>query len=156
MTPQYINPLTVTRRNLPHWRRNGATYFITFRVLCRELTSAERDLLHQHMLAGNGRFYDLVASVIMPDHVHLLLQPTRGYDLAHIMKGIKGASARQINSARDARGPLWQDESWDRLMRDEAEHHEKLKYMLDNPVKRGLIADGWDWPWWYLSDAPAK
>jgi REP element-mobilizing transposase RayT len=84
----------------------------------------------------------------MPDHVHLLLCPQGTYDLSRIMKGIKGVSARKINELRQTTGTIWQDESWDRIVRDAEEFAEKLQYMADNPVKAGLVPtieryDGW-------------
>jgi putative transposase len=87
----------------------------------------------------------------MLDHVHLLLYPDKGYDLTRILKGIKGVSAKLINESRKSHGPLWQDESWDRVVRDDNELREKLQYMIDNPAKRDLIDDGLDWPWFYVN-----
>ena len=46
---------------------------------------------------------------------------------------------------------LWQDESWDRIVRDQAELEEKLNYMVENPVKKELVADGWDYDGWFYS-----
>jgi putative transposase len=143
--------LKIKRRNLPHWRVPGAAYFVTFRVASGELTRAERDVVFRHIRSGDGRFYRLLAVVVMPDHVHILLEPLTGYDLSRISKGIKGVSAKLINDLRGSRGSVWQDESWDRIMRDDAELQEKLGYMLNNPVKRELVSDGWDWPWWYAA-----
>ena len=87
----------------------------------------------------------------MPDHVHLLLQPMPGVSLSRIMKGIKGVSSKRLNDLRGTRGPLWQDESWDRIVRDEEEFIEKLNYMLNNPMKSGLCDDGWTYEGWYFN-----
>lgn len=65
------------------------------------------------------------------------------------MKGIKGVSARKINLSRQSTGQLWQEESWDRLVRDAAEFQEKLQYMAGNPVKAGLVKCVEDYPYWY-------
>jgi hypothetical protein len=64
---------------------------------------------------------------------------TEYYSLSEIVKGIKGASARDINLVLGRRGPLWQDERWDRLLRNEHEYLEKYRYILYNPVKARLI-----------------
>ena len=149
--PQVEEPdLKIKRRNLPHWRLEGSTYFITFRVLEGELSPAERDVVFRHILAGDGKFYELLAVVVMPDHVHVVIRPLGAVDLSRIIKGMKGASSRLINQARGRTGTLWQDESWDRILRDDAELQEKLEYMLENPVRKQLIDDGWNWPWWYV------
>jgi REP element-mobilizing transposase RayT len=87
----------------------------------------------------------------MPDHVHLLFKPADGFSLSRIMKGVKGASSKRLNEQRGTRGSLWQDESWDRIIRDEAEFDEKLNYMLNNPVKAGLCEDAWEYAGWYYN-----
>jgi len=145
------------RRNLPHWTLDGCVYFVTFRLAKGELSLTERKLVIEHLQAGNGKFYQLAAAVVMPDHVHLLFCPNSGFDLSRIMKGIKGASARLINQARQTSGTVWQDESWDRIVRDADEFEEKLQYMADNPVKQGLVAsiDEYDC-WIYYADWQAQ
>jgi REP element-mobilizing transposase RayT len=86
----------------------------------------------------------------MPDHVHAALTPRDGYDLSRITKGIKGASARLLNQRRGTRGAVWQDESWDRIVRDHDECCRELDYMFQNPLRKGLTDDPWKWPgWWY-------
>jgi REP element-mobilizing transposase RayT len=140
---------TAYGRRLPHWRLDGATYSITFRVLEGELRPAERTVVLEHLRSGDPKFYTLIAAVVMPDHVHILLRPATDVDLVRIMKGTKGVTARKVNDLRGVRGLLWQDESWDRIMRDQGELDEKIEYCMNNPVKRELVTDPWDYPWWF-------
>lgn len=151
--PEPEGEVQVSRRSLPHWRLKGSTYYLTFRILrgASELAPVERQIVLSHLKGGDGLYYDLVAVVVMPDHVHALLRPREGIDLPRITKGVKGVSARLVNEARGTRGSLWQDESWDRIVRDQDELDEKLQYMLDNPVRKGLVADGWDYDGWYVN-----
>lgn len=137
-------------RHLPHWTLQGSTYFVTFRVAEGELNPAERSVVLSHIRDGHGKFYTLVAAVVMPDHVHVLLQPNDGVDLIRITRGIKGTSARRINSSRGVSGSIWQEESWDRIIRDQDELDQKLNYMLHNPSRRGLIEDPWQYEWWFV------
>jgi hypothetical protein len=65
------------------------------------------------------------------------------------MKGIKGVAARLINQSRNSTGTVWQDESWDRIIRDEREFETKLQYMADNPVKAGLVRQIEEYPFFY-------
>ncbi len=88
----------------------------------------------------------------MPDHVHLLLTPTGEYNISRIMKGIKGTSARELNLKRGTSGSIWQDESFDRIIRDQNELDEKLNYMMNNPAKRGLTDNLWYYHGWYFND----
>ena len=135
--------LYIHRRHLPHWQLRGATYFVTCRVVAAKLTLPERLIVLDHMRAGDGRFYDLLAAVVMPNHAHGVLQPNDGVELPRIMKGMKGVSARLVNAARGSGGTLWQDESFDRIIRDGGELTQKLEYTIGNPVKAGLVEDPW-------------
>src|SRR5690349_18121883 len=108
--------LTIWRRRLPHWQLAGATYFVTFRLSRGHLTMPEGMLVLAHIRAGDERFYELIAALVMADHVHILIMPLQGFDLSRIMKGMKGVSAKIINDARGVRGNLWQDESFDRIV----------------------------------------
>ncbi|QOV90449.1 thiamine phosphate synthase [Humisphaera borealis] len=143
-----MSALEKRRRRLPHWTLAGSAYFITFRVDSGELSEAERTIVLTHIREGHEKFYFLIGTVVMPDHVHAVLEPIGGVTLPRITKGMKGVSARKVNLIRGGSGSVWQDESWDRILRDQDELDEKLKYMLDNPVRKGLAEDGWSYPWW--------
>jgi REP element-mobilizing transposase RayT len=142
------------RRNLPHIESFNATYFVTFRVWKHPyLPPAARSVALRYCLFENGRRIELHACVIMPTHVHLLftaLEDERGYpfSLAAIMKSIKGVSARSINKLLKRRGQLWQDESFDRIMRV-GEFQDKLEYIITNPISAGITKkpDQYRWLW---------
>ncbi|MBN1396818.1 MAG: transposase [Bacteroidetes bacterium] len=103
-----------------------------------------------HIKEGDGKYYDCYATIVMPDHVHLLLQPMEGITLSRIMHGIKGVSAHKINQYRNTKGSIWQEESFDRIVRDGNEFDEKLNYMYNNPIKKGLIEEPETYiGWWY-------
>jgi putative transposase len=140
-----------TRRHLPHWTLPGSTYYVTFHLADGKLTAAERRIVLDHVTSGHGRFYALAAASVMPDHVHVILKPQSGVSPSRIMKGIKGVSARLLNLQRKTTGRVWQEESWDRIIRAAAEYDEKLQYMYDNPVKAGLIADGDAYDGWFFN-----
>ena len=123
-------------------RKDSSTGF--FNILLEE----QRVVLEQ-LKGGNGKYYHLLEAVIMPDHVHLLLVPYEKHTLSEVMKGIKGVSARKINLQRKTSGRIWQDESYDRIVRNEDESNKEFDYILNNPVKTGLTEDGWSDPGWY-------
>src|SRR5262249_24479043 len=131
-------------RVLPHWQVGGRVYFITFRSIRGGLPEPALRQVMENITFDRGRRYDLYLAVVMPDHVHLLLQPREKtprtwFDLADIMKGIKGVSTRLINQLLRPSGLVWQAESFDRIIRDEEEFLEKWQYMWNNPVKAGLV-----------------
>lgn len=69
------------------------------------------------------------------------------YSLQEITKPLKGVSARKINMLLGRTGSLWVDESFDRIIRDEDDWREKYGYIMNNPVKAGLVEKPEDYPW---------
>jgi REP element-mobilizing transposase RayT len=144
--------LKITRRHLPHWSLNGSIYFVTFRSKVPPFEENERKIILDHIKAGDGKFYSCYAAVVMPDHVHLLIQPFDSYTLSRVMSGIKGVSAYKINRHRRAKGTVWQHESYDRIVRDAQEFDEKLNYMYNNPLKTGLTDDPSTYVGWFYNE----
>ena len=83
----------------------------------------------------------------MPDHVHAILTPYEQSSLSTILDAIKGASAHLINRNLGRRGHLWQDESFDRILRAGEEIRKKAEYICNNPVRAGFATTADDWPW---------
>ena len=99
--------------------------------------------------------YDLIAFCIMSNHVHLVFsQLDQSLTLARIMKSLKRFTSRAANKILDRTGKaFWQSESYDHLVRDERELTRITDYVLQNPVKAGLV-DRWEnWPYCYLKAA---
>lgn len=103
--------------------------------------------LHFH-----GDRYLLHAWCVMPNHVHVLIQPRE--DLATIVQGWKSFTSRWIlrqNESLSLRIPepnrLWMREYWDRFMRDENHYRKTVAYIHQNPVRAGLCATPEEWPW---------
>lgn len=90
--------------------------------------------------------YELHAYAIMPNHVHVLLEPH--LPLAKISGVIKGVAARDINSRLGRSGkPLWQDESFDHWIRNSAEFERIRHYIEWNPVRAHLAPRPELWKW---------
>jgi REP element-mobilizing transposase RayT len=132
------------RRMLPHHQKAGRAIFITFCKANRiAFTTDARDAILRHCL-HDGKRYNLHAAVVMPDYVHLLLLPLRDekgwpYSLPTILKLVKGTSARSVNKLSGSSGPVWQEESFDHVLRSQESFEEKLEYLRQNPVRRGLV-----------------
>ena len=153
--PPVSSELRTTRRNLPHWQVGGAAYFVTFRVKKGILSEDERSLVLSACLHWQQRQWRLYAVVVMPDHVHLLAQPlpsgkNHWYPLGEILPSVKSYSAHPVNKLRRSRGAVWLDESFDRIVRDQAEFKEKLFYMAHNPVKAGLARTETEYPYFWV------
>ncbi len=185
-------PLKVYMRHLPHWRQEGATYFVTFRladslpqVKLNELKHLRREWENRHAPPWNtealkildrqvaervegwldqgmgscllknpshaallteamhhfdGARYELGAYVVMPNHAHVLVRPMMCDDqpLEAILGCWKQFSSRRINKQTGDKGELWQDECYDRIVRDEEHLYHCLQYIGRNPGKAAL------------------
>lgn len=87
----------------------------------------------------DGRRLSLHSYVVMPNHVHLLLQLYDEIKLSDILHSIKSFSAKQINRLLSRQGHVWGAESYDRIIRD-ARHYENVKkYIVKNVMSGGLL-----------------
>jgi len=93
----------------------------------------------------DGERYRLAAWVIMPNHVHALVELWT-MPLGALLKAWKGASAHAVNLALGGGGTLWQREYWDRYIRDEEHFRKACRYIETNPVKAGLARLAAEWP----------
>ncbi|NOX16682.1 MAG: hypothetical protein GXO87_00155 [Chlorobi bacterium] len=101
----------------------------------------------------DGKKYNLFCFTIMPNHVHQIFHLPNDKDcISDIMKGIKGYSAYQINKVFNKKGGVWQEESYDHIVRDEDELFALIEYTLMNPVKAGLVENWKDWEHSYLAE----
>jgi putative transposase len=123
---------------------------------------------------GIGSRYGLLEWVVMPNHVHALIEPIHNWRLSDIVGSWKSYSGRRImdhlrthgapgvgpgiTNAKSPRTgpesqdtgpfpPVWFREHWDRFIRDETHFSRVRDYIRNNPVKAGLAALPEDWPW---------
>ena len=145
------------RRNLPHLQRDYKPHFLTFCTWQRwMLPDAARSLVLECCLRDHGVKIDLQVAVVMPDHVHMVFVPLVDevareiFSLAEITQGIKGASAHKINRLLGRSGAVWQDESFDRVLRSTEKLDEKLRYVAENPVRKGLVGCALEYRWLWV------
>ena len=90
--------------------------------------------------------YDLHAFVVMANHVHLLITPA--VPVPGLSQRLKGTTARRANQMLSLTGrAFWQEESYDRWVRDEREFQRIQAYIEENPVRAGLVTAPEDYPW---------
>ena len=89
-----------------------------------------------------------LAWVVMPDHVHWLLQ-LRATPLSRCVQAFKSRSARAINAARGASGMVWQAGYHDHRLRNDEDLRTQARYIVLNPLRRGLVARIEDYPYWW-------
>jgi REP element-mobilizing transposase RayT len=94
----------------------------------------------------------------MPDHVHMIFTPlvdlkkSEVFSLARITKAIKGTSAHLINRQLGRPGRVWQEESFDRVLRVSEKLDEKIAYILHNPVRQGLVQSPKEYRWLWVAE----
>jgi putative transposase len=161
--------MVLTRRRLPHIHESGRPIFLTFRLHDSlpanrtfpngSLTSGEAFVAMDRLLDESrtgplylsdakiaevvanaildSADYELHAWVVMPNHVHLLITPQAS--LPRIMQLLKGSTAHEANRLLKRTGTFWQDESYDHLVRNGEELRKIERYIVNNPVKAGLV-----------------
>ena len=114
------------------------------------------DSLHHR----NHRVYRLDAFSILSNHTHVVFAPLQKdvnsdetaqyHKLSKIMQSLKRHTATECNKLLGRQDAFWQAESYDHIVRDEAEWERIVQYVLDNPVKAGLVSEWEAWPYTYL------
>ena len=103
------------------------------------------DLVQGAIQSFDDERYYMHSWCIMPNHVHLVIQPSNGHKLPRIMHGLKSYTAHKINDLLDRSGPVWKPEYFDHLIRSQAGYEKVIAYVVHNPLKAGLP----DWKWVY-------
>jgi putative transposase len=142
------------RRKLPHLQWDDKPHFVTFCTHERWiLPERARSVVLDSCLRDNGTRFDMKVAVILPDHAHLIFTPLvdtqamEVYSLATIMNAIKGASAHRINEILGRKGKVWQTESFDHVLRASENLDAKTQYVLENPVRAGLVQEWREYLW---------
>jgi REP element-mobilizing transposase RayT len=183
-------PIGKSGRHLPHWKQEGCTYFVTFRLAdsipkdklvqwqvelrewlwCHpEPRTPEQEQEYAELFAErfhcwldgcigecwmrqpkisaiveealrffDGQRYWLGHFVVMPNHVHCLIRPLGGHTLSDILQSWKSFTVKRINAVMGREGRIWQDESFDCIVRDASALENFSAYIRENPVKAKL------------------
>jgi putative DNA methylase len=110
------------------------------------------ELVQRSFWHSDGASYRLHAWVVMPNHVHVLIEIWQ-VPLGEILKAWKSFTSKMANKLLRREGSFWEDDYFDRYIRDEDHFRRVLRYIENNPVKAGLVAAAADWPW---SSAPYR
>jgi len=116
--------------------------FVTFSCVHRQARlasdEAKRTLLFELDRLVDEHRLQLHAWVAMPNHVHLLLTPTPP-PASPVLRDLKRRTAVRLGA-----GPLWQrGGGYDRIIHSAIEYEEKLKYIHENPLRKGLLDYRW-------------
>lgn len=84
---------------------------------------------------------ELLAYAIMPNHAHVLCRPLAEHAVESLTRSWKRHSADHIHRRLGRTGSFWQEESFDRVIRDEEHYRRVVRYIAKNPAKAGLSTD---------------
>jgi putative transposase len=138
----------VRRRRIEQWMDAG--------MGCCALHHPQMAALMQETLQKfDGERYRLIAWCVMPNHVHVLIEPLASLPkIVQSWKSFTGRWALLHNAELGLGVPVphfgrhfWMRDYWDRYIRDERHLHAVIHYIHDNPVTAGLCPTAPDWPW---------
>ena len=141
-------------RNLRKGRisESGRIYFITSSCHARNRIFASRQsaeiMMTEFACHAAADEFESLAYVVMPDHIHWLIQLRIPTSLHEIVRRLKGRSARKVNLARNSSEPVWQKGFHDHALRREEAIEDVATYLIYNPLRAGLVRDVNDYPYW--------
>jgi REP element-mobilizing transposase RayT len=104
----------------------------------------------------DGKDYSLYAYCIMSNHIHIVFRHISKKDnqldkehlapITKILKSYKSYTALRANKLLKRQGAFWQEESFDRIIRNQKELENVIAYTLNNPVKANLVSSWQEWP----------
>jgi len=89
--------------------------------------------------------YRLIAWVVMPNHVHVIVEPYGNFQIGTIVHSWKSYTANVCNKVIGKKGAFWFPDFWDRYIRNTDHFYGAIEYIHLNPVKAGLAKNPEDW-----------
>jgi len=144
---------------MPEYPRHLATfdyvgsyqYFLTFCTCnrtCLFVTPEAVSIVHEQILrACATEGFEILAYCYMPDHLHLVIEAQRpDADLKRLVRRAKQHAGFYFKRA--IRHELWQRYGYERVLRNEEETWAVVRYVIENPVRAGLVDSPLDYPYW--------
>jgi putative transposase len=128
---------------------DGAFYHVTSRTN-NKIKVFESNLGRKIMLmvlqeAKEKYKFRLSNFCVMPNHIHLLIEPGKGTNLSVIMHWIKIRSAKRWNCIHGAKDHLWGNRYFARAIKDPEDYELVMRYIDHNPVSAGLVESPAEW-----------
>jgi REP element-mobilizing transposase RayT len=130
----------------------GQVYLVTFNTYQRQeiFRGYEHAVCLARCLYGLSlwRNTQLLAWVLMPDHMHLLVRVSEKDSLQAVVQKLKSNTAREIKSLDMDIGQVWATAFHDRALRKDEDIRDVARYIVLNPVRAGLVCRIGDYPYW--------
>lgn len=135
----FKNRQLVRRRMIEAWLDTG------YGCCCLRIP-AIAELTQGAFLHFDGLRYQLCAWVVMPNHVHVMAELNPDQLLPEVLHSWKSFTSKEANKKLGRSGQFWQEEYFDRYIRNTRHYECAIRYIHENPVKAGLVARPEDWP----------
>lgn len=130
----------------------GQTYLVTFTTHQRVdlFSNSENASCMARSLHGLSLWKDtqLLAWVVMPDHLHVLVTLGTAESLSSVVQKLKSNTARALNARNHLVGQVWAPAFHDRALRKDEDLGDVARYLVLNPVRAGLVRRVGDYPFW--------
>jgi putative transposase len=130
-----LNDFLDKNSNAPYWLKQS------------DIASIVAEAIHFR----DERQYELHAYCLMSNHVHILFTLKKDAPVLYkIMQDLKKFTGLHCNRQLNRSGAFWEEEYYDHIVRDQREFERTVRYILQNPVKAGMVSDWQDWTWTYV------
>ena len=130
----------------------GRIYLVTTKTIERRPFFADfrngRQVVSALRWTDEQNFTRTWAFVVMPDHLHWLVELGAMRALSDVVHGVKWFSGKQINRRLGRQGPVWQPGFHDHALRREESVREAARYVVMNPVRAGLVRSVREYSLW--------
>lgn len=123
---------------------------------CLLRDSKTREMVSNALLFFHQQRCETQGFVIMPNHVHLCVRPLGEWQPEQLLHSWKSFTTHEINKRLGREGSLWQEDTWDRIVRDDAHWFRVMRYIMRNPGNAKLLHEqSTVWVWNEMLDVNA-
>ena len=144
---------SIWRGRLPHWRADDVVYYITFRHR-RPLAEWECAVLLAQIRKPDGRKWTISIACCLPEQTEIMLKLAVEDELSDIIEKAKTRAGKFIIKKTEERYPPFYNESYDRIVRDEAEFEERYMAIMSSPVDAEICEDPSEYVGIWIPDLP--
>ncbi len=140
-------------QNLRNKRVSLVNHFYAITLTCKDRKSYFNsfpicaEIAKTIMACELGQLFKVIAFVLMPDHLHLIIQLNGSLKLPDSIRAIKGRIATSLRSFGVF--GLWQKGYYEHLIRSEDDLKEQVRYIIQNPIRAKLVTRVGEYPYWF-------
>lgn len=148
---------SIWRGRLPHWRADGVAYYVTFRHR-RPLDEKECGDVFAALLKPQGRKWDVDLLCVLPEKTEMIVRVEQSpagepFELSDIVEKAKTKAGKSIIKRSGERYPPFYTESYDRIVRDEAELETTWGTIVESAKKEGIVDSADEYPFLWLGSS---